>query len=720
MSFLTDLYHRSLAENEKNIRFWEDYLTNLKALDFSAYTEKLRVPVMVPIGSRILFRGELKHTNEITVALGADYFVKCSVKQAEVLRQHRIKDAEEKLEMFRKGREYIEKQVSFKNENIFENQGQEIIEVHSEEEDKAWREKHRENVKQWKQKKSDDDKPQDTITDEELWNRLEELELQEELENELVKDEKQPEINIVKPFVVKEEETFRDKNRKHLAKDNNEIMKAVEQESNSEQTNIPKQEKEIKSTEAEVPKVAGKIELLQKVIEKQSELEEKLLELRNKETAKSKTEQDLIAKLDQMEALEELEDEMDRLEDIIDEENVTSEEELEEKPAESIPQTDPKKRVWRQLCRRYSQAVNFRTSEASPSQHDANQVGLFYTMKPEVCKQLFAHGGLPKSFMKQTKTFTETAVMVREPALDVLDCIKATDFEKPVVRYLLYGEQGTGKSLTLAHLLHYAHEDGYLIVHVPWVSEWLRRVQRHKEMSNSQSREGFVDLPLDAAAWLLHFKSQNQALLKNSDMKISKEYVWSKREKTEAGAPLAELVEHGITRVKYACDVIDALVHEIKALSNAKVYLYFSRKRLKIGEICQDGFNCFFYPLTRLRTPTKRQVKPEEVSLTPSFMELTKNDWKNGVIVLSADELAVPKDHQDSYLPKYLLYKKGFEHLDPFVPIEVPRYSEKEFVSCANYYRDRLWLRGPPEIEMELKHTSARNPYKFMEQCAPL
>lgn len=30
------------------------------------------------------------------------------------------------------------------------------------------------------------------------------------------------------------------------------------------------------------------------------------------------------------------------------------------------------------------------------------------------------------------------------------------------------GENGSGKSLTLAHLLHYAHEQGFLIVHVPW------------------------------------------------------------------------------------------------------------------------------------------------------------------------------------------------------------------------------------------------------------
>lgn len=52
------------------------------------------------------------------------------------------------------------------------------------------------------------------------------------------------------------------------------------------------------------------------------------------------------------------------------------------------------------------------------------------------------------------------------------------------------------------------------------VSEWLRRVPRHKEMSNSPTHEGFVDLPLDAAAWLLHFKTQNQVRLKKGDVSI--------------------------------------------------------------------------------------------------------------------------------------------------------------------------------------------------------
>lgn len=71
------------------------------------------------------------------------------------------------------------------------------------------------------------------------------------------------------------------------------------------------------------------------------------------------------------------------------------------------------------------------------AQHNEKQEGLFYTMNPDLCKQLFGHGGFPKSFMQQTKTFTETAIMVRQPALDLINCIRASDMDKPVIRYLL-------------------------------------------------------------------------------------------------------------------------------------------------------------------------------------------------------------------------------------------------------------------------------------------
>lgn len=75
---------------------------------------------------------------------------------------------------------------------------------------------------------------------------------------------------------------------------------------------------EIQESKAEVEKVkenkpvVSKLDLLQKVIDRQNELEERLQELKHKERSRSKTENDLISRLDEMEQLDELEDEMDR------------------------------------------------------------------------------------------------------------------------------------------------------------------------------------------------------------------------------------------------------------------------------------------------------------------------------------------------------------------------------------------------------------------------
>ncbi|XP_047532405.1 unconventional prefoldin RPB5 interactor [Vanessa atalanta] len=300
MNILRDIYRKSLLENEKNIQFWEDYLQNLNNLDFTVYCEKLKVPILVPIGNKILFRGDLKHTNEVTVALGADYFTKCSIKQAEILRQHRIKDAKSKLEEYYKEKGYLEKQVSFGEENLYENAGQNLIEVCSEEEDMAWRKHHKEKVKQYKQNNSkthEDSKNQ--MTDEELWLRLEELELQEELENELEHTTKhdssidESEENSYDSFIIKEDDIS-----------NIETEKKEQQEAHITH-NIPKQ--------------TSKIDLLEQVIDRQKMLEIKLTEIKNRQRVPSKTENDLLSRLDEIEQLDELEDEMERLDDILEE-----------------------------------------------------------------------------------------------------------------------------------------------------------------------------------------------------------------------------------------------------------------------------------------------------------------------------------------------------------------------------------------------------------------
>lgn len=355
---------------------------------------------------------------------------------------------------------------------------------------------------------------------------------------------------------------------------------------------------------------------------------------------------------------------------------------------------------------------DFRTLETDPSKHDAKHLGRFYTISPEVSKQLFTYDGLPKSFKKQTKTFAEMCLMVRKPAVEIIDHLKRTNFNNPTNRFVLYGSNGSGRSLTLSHILHYGLVNDFILVHIPWAPNWM---QRPHESSNHPTKQGFIDINLDAAAWLLHFKTQNAATLAKLNLKCSREYVWSAREITAVDAPLTELVEHGINRVKFATDVVTVLLDELKQQSTE------GKCRTMVAI---DGFNVFFHTTTNILDDFRRKVTPDQVTITAPFLNITKWDWNNGVCLLTVDCMGLyglDEARMDSELPMYQLGRKGFEHLDPFIPIRVDKYNDEEYHNCYEYYLDRNWIQlNSPGLEQELSFISGQNPYRFMEVCGPL
>ncbi|XP_068626802.1 unconventional prefoldin RPB5 interactor-like protein [Battus philenor] len=299
---LLHIYNKKVTENSAKVKFWEEYIKKLKEINLKEFSEKLTIPVLVPIGKRILFRGVLRHTNEITVSMGAGYFAKCSVEQANILKQHRIKDAESKLAIVEREKDYLLSQIQFCRENLFGSPAQEIIEEYNEEEDRAWRVKHRENMKKYYKTKLKEILSDDVINHEDLWIRFEELELQEELRNELSKDYDDDE----------ETEVFR------KIKDNHNALTEKKITEDSSQTSM-------KNIDASV---------LKQILDKQNELQKKLTELKKKKMNTSKTEAHLIARVEDMEQLEEVEDEMDRIDDVI--HNPDTEEDNEENSASSI------------------------------------------------------------------------------------------------------------------------------------------------------------------------------------------------------------------------------------------------------------------------------------------------------------------------------------------------------------------------------------------------
>lgn len=364
------------------------------------------------------------------------------------------------------------------------------------------------------------------------------------------------------------------------------------------------------------------------------------------------------------------------------------------------------------LSKDFAESVNFRTNVENPADHGVQNEGHFYRIPDSIKKKLFTYGGLPKSYKILSETLNELCVMIRKPAIEVISNLKQSNFEGPATKYLLYGKTGTGKSLSLAHILHYGINAGFVLVHVPWVPNWFRRF---KEIIPSTVQPDKFDHPIESVEWLRHFLLQNESLLPNLNLKTTKEYVWSKREITPEGAPLTELIDLGLNRGKYASGCIAALLDELKRATNTN-----NQCRLLV---VIDGFNSFFTPRTRAKREDRSMISSSEFILTDAFLSITRNDWSNGAIVVSVDSSANPSELRDSYLPRYQLGKQGFEHLDPFVPIEVPNYSEKEIQSQIDYYVERNWLQQPKarteKGRAELSFTSGNHPYTLMTLVAP-
>ncbi|XP_065207662.1 small ribosomal subunit protein mS29 [Planococcus citri] len=367
------------------------------------------------------------------------------------------------------------------------------------------------------------------------------------------------------------------------------------------------------------------------------------------------------------------------------------EDELKEPPRQVIPE-NPVKRV----------------SATNPADHTYADVGKFYTLPPADIKRYFQLGGIPKPFTELSKAFNETCLMIRKPFLEVRDYLIQANYSNLPNKYVLYGPVGSGKSLTLLHILHYAALQEFVILHLPNPNYWFKWGK--KEAHRSETRPGLIDLPIEAALVLKHFQLQNSKLLEKLELTTSKTHEWNIRESTPAGSPIMDIVAHGINRVKYACDCFDILIDELKV----------SATNNKCKVLCAiDGYNSLYTNKTMIRIDEKYGTKPEEVSLVQSVFKITKPDWCNGAIVAAISEKTTTPDNRGSFLPFFLLQRKGFEDLDPFIPVQVPELSEMEFHSMLDYYEDRRWLQKPGGRD-EIEFISSRIPNDIRNYCAPL
>ncbi len=74
------------------------------------------------------------------------------------------------------------------------------------------------------------------------------------------------------------------------------------------------------------------------------------------------------------------------------------------------------------------------------------------------------------------------------------------------------------------------------------------------------------------------------------------------------------------------------------------------------------------------------------------------------------------------YLP--FVKSKGFNFMEPFLPIEVPTYSRKELLNHYEYYRDRNWIQNDEALTEEgleeIIFLCGHNPEQFKRVIKPL
>uniref|UniRef100_T1JN10 Small ribosomal subunit protein mS29 n=1 Tax=Strigamia maritima TaxID=126957 RepID=T1JN10_STRMM len=352
----------------------------------------------------------------------------------------------------------------------------------------------------------------------------------------------------------------------------------------------------------------------------------------------------------------------------------------------------------------------FRCIEQNPLNHKLVHEAQLYIIPSEDHKKLLANsiGALNKTDIRNITTFDEFAVMIRKPALEILNYMNNANYLTPPVRYVLYGKVGCGKSFTMIHLLHYAMRKKWLIVHVGWAPMWIRWC---REYCPSETRKGRIDQQKEATDWLKHFKSQNSELLKDPQLTTTNDYTWTQREVTEKGKPLMDIVDQGINRVKFASDCVAVLLKEIKILASD------GRVRVFVGI---HGANAFF-GATRLQHEDKSPVEADDITLVHAFKKMLKNDWQNAAIVATVADIANPSETRQTPFPRYLLGKRGFELLDPFIPIPVGNLSQQEAHSLLDYYIDRNWIQiegaASEEGKKQLMFLSGKNPGQLSTIC---
>ncbi|OON15688.1 hypothetical protein X801_08505, partial [Opisthorchis viverrini] len=197
---------------------------------------------------------------------------------------------------------------------------------------------------------------------------------------------------------------------------------------------------------------------------------------------------------------------------------------------------------------------------------------------------------LKTELVEELATFGDYSLLLRRPSLSIVkDLLRIRELQTQpsgdtsvsgdlnlqshaVPRFVTYGQPGTGISVTLAQISHFAATNNWLVFPFPDAERWLYRcvdLTPSNEYHQDQHKPNLVgdafDYPSRSANWLQGFVKMNEGFLEKYKPLTTRDVHWTRVDSTPAGTPWAELIKFCIARTKYSTDCIGILLREVSA-----------------------------------------------------------------------------------------------------------------------------------------------------------
>ncbi|CAM6020562.1 unnamed protein product [Sphagnum balticum] len=333
------------------------------------------------------------------------------------------------------------------------------------------------------------------------------------------------------------------------------------------------------------------------------------------------------------------------------------------------------------------------TPVQSFSQVTANDMLKYFTFSEDVLLKHFGEG-LPRGLRKEFEVANQKSVLIRTRTMQLCNLLHFCIAEKlafdlppqyaistrPRRKYILDGPVGSGKSVALATLVHWARVQGWLVFYIPSAKDWTQGSFYYRN-----EETGLVDTPVTAQTALEGFLKSHSELLDTLPCHILDPIPLGEG----AGVPrarglqqislperatLKHLVEKGLSMSHAGVGAVVRLRQELSLVKEVPVL------------IAIDDYNSWFI-FSQYGVRAGKPIHAEKLAMVNAFRSMEG----------SAEMMVTAFCHSNAVgkLPVQL----------PSVPkgvrFEYPRYSPVEASTALQYYHScKLTSKEPTEDEL--------------------